>query len=125
MRLTPSYMLTTPPAPKITMATIIVQKYSSRPYPSGCFWSGGFALRRFPHGRPAGLAAQEATAVATRWRIAALPSAATTGGGRRQLLAHMAGGPRSAGGGITVLDPGLVVRVTETGAGTVTGGLPT
>jgi hypothetical protein len=36
----------------------------------------------------------------------------------------MAGGPRSAGGGITVLDPGLVVRVTETGAGSVTVGLP-
>jgi hypothetical protein len=60
----------------------------------------------------------------TAAQIAALPAAATTAGGRHQLLAHVAGGPRSADAGITLLDPGLLVRVTETGAGTVTVGLP-
>jgi hypothetical protein len=60
----------------------------------------------------------------TAAQIAGLPSAATAAGGRRRPLAHMAGGPRSAGGGITALDPGLLVAITETGNGTVTVGLP-
>lgn len=55
-----------------------LDRVASRRVQFACLRHGitGFALRRFPHGRPAGLAAQEATAVATRWRIAALPSAA-------------------------------------------------
>ena len=57
-------------------------------------------------------------------QIAQLPSGGGGGGRRRQPLAHIAGGPRSAGRGIATLDPGLIVRVIDPGSGSVTLRLP-
>ena len=47
-------------------------------------------------------------------QIAGLPGATADSGHPAAPLAHMAGGPRSAGSGVAQLAPGIVVRVTET-----------
>jgi hypothetical protein len=56
-------------------------------------------------------------------RIAGLPSGLARAGGLGGPLAHIAGGPRSAGA-VGALDPGVLVQVTQTGAGTITLALP-
>src|SRR3954471_12849905 len=49
----PSYALTPPPTPKMSMATTRDQKKDSLPYPKGCFSSGGRAESRVPRRRSA------------------------------------------------------------------------
>src|SRR3569832_45418 len=44
----PSYIDTPPPSPKISTATIRLQKYSSRPCPKGCSCEASFLLRSMP-----------------------------------------------------------------------------